>query len=44
MFTTAYDISSLGEVPYYIVRNSWGSDFGHDGYLYIKIGENVCGK
>ncbi|XP_045203881.2 cathepsin O-like [Mercenaria mercenaria] len=36
-----YDLS--GEVPYYIVRNSWGADFGHDGFLYIKIGENVCG-
>ncbi|KAL4230320.1 hypothetical protein ACF0H5_010703 [Mactra antiquata] len=36
-----YDLT--GEVPYYIVRNSWGTDFGHDGYIYIKIGENVCG-
>ncbi|KAL3880400.1 hypothetical protein ACJMK2_032643 [Sinanodonta woodiana] len=36
-----YDTS--GEIPYYIVRNSWGTDFGHDGYLYIKIGNNVCG-
>lgn len=36
-----YDLT--GEVPYYIVRNSWGEDFGHSGYLYIKIGENVCG-
>nr|UDE22418.1 cathepsin O [Mytilus galloprovincialis] len=36
-----YDIS--GDVPYYIVRNSWGTDYGHKGYLYIKIGENLCG-
>jgi hypothetical protein len=33
-----------GDVPYYIVRNSWGYDFGHEGYIYIKIGANVCGK
>ncbi|KAG1681410.1 Cathepsin O [Nymphon striatum] len=37
-----YDLT--GEVPFYIVRNSWGSSFGHDGYLYVKIGANVCGK
>nr|KAG5711673.1 hypothetical protein BaRGS_016855 [Batillaria attramentaria] len=30
-------------VPYYIVRNSWGTGFGMDGYLYIKIGDNLCG-
>lgn len=36
-----YDLT--GEVPFYIVRNSWGNDFGHEGYIYIKIGANVCG-
>lgn len=36
-----YDIS--GDVPYYIVRNSWGKTFGIDGYLHIAIGTNVCG-
>lgn len=34
----------VGDVPFYIVRNSWGTDFGNNGYLYIKYGENVCGK
>ncbi|GAB1601596.1 cathepsin O-like [Argonauta hians] len=32
-----------GEVPYYIVRNSWGPDFGIDGYLHIAVGNNLCG-
>ncbi|KAK3794866.1 hypothetical protein RRG08_001017 [Elysia crispata] len=32
-----------GEVPYYIVRNSWGSNFGDNGYLYLRIGNNLCG-
>ncbi|XP_072040187.1 cathepsin O-like [Amphiura filiformis] len=32
-----------GPVPYYIVRNSWGSKFGLNGYLNIKIGDNLCG-
>ena len=31
-------------VPHYIVRNSWGPEFGDNGYLYIAIGSNLCGK
>ncbi|XP_047003560.1 cathepsin O-like [Schistocerca americana] len=36
-----YDKSSA--VPHYILRNSWGPEFGDKGYLYIAIGENLCG-
>lgn len=32
-----------GDVPYYIVRNSWGKRFGDKGYLKIQIGGNICG-
>lgn len=32
-----------GDVPYYIVRNSWGKRFGNKGYLKIQIGRNLCG-
>lgn len=32
-----YDLSA--DIPHYIVRNSWGTDFGDDGYLYIAIGK-----
>ncbi|XP_054714811.1 LOW QUALITY PROTEIN: cathepsin O-like [Uloborus diversus] len=35
-----YDLKS--DIPYYIVRNSWGTQFGNDGYLYIAIGKNMC--
>ncbi|XP_055931593.1 cathepsin O-like [Argiope bruennichi] len=35
-----YDLT--GEIPYYIVRNSWGIEFGNDGYLNIVIGKNMC--
>ncbi|OWF45726.1 cathepsin O-like [Mizuhopecten yessoensis] len=34
---------TTGDIPYYIVRNSWGPDFGINGYLHVKIGENICG-
>eukprot|EP00591_Stephanopyxis_turris_P002667 CAMPEP_0195520492 /NCGR_PEP_ID=MMETSP0794_2-20130614/17042_1 /TAXON_ID=515487 /ORGANISM="Stephanopyxis turris, Strain CCMP 815" /LENGTH=388 /DNA_ID=CAMNT_0040649865 /DNA_START=101 /DNA_END=1264 /DNA_ORIENTATION=+ len=30
-------------MPYWVVRNSWGSDWGHGGYLYISMDSNVCG-
>jgi len=29
--------------PYWIVRNSWASDWGEDGYIYLTMGENTCG-
>ncbi|XP_006622333.2 cathepsin O-like [Apis dorsata] len=30
-------------VPHYIIKNSWGSNFGDKGYMYIGIGNNLCG-
>lgn len=35
--------SCSDEVPFYIVKNSWGSNFGNSGYLKIAIGRNICG-
>ncbi|KAI3351476.1 hypothetical protein L3Q82_020321, partial [Scortum barcoo] len=37
-----YDTS--GDIPYWIVQNSWGTSWGNEGYVYIKIGGNVCGE
>jgi len=28
---------------YWIVRNSWGTDWGLDGYIWIQRGEDACG-
>jgi cathepsin H len=33
----------IPSVPYYIVRNSWSTSWGMEGYFWIKRGENLCG-
>lgn len=38
-----YGISSLGK-KYYIIKNSWGTEWGMDGYVYFSADiPNMCG-
>jgi len=32
-----------GSTPYWIVRNSWNTDWGIDGYMHLEMGSNACG-
>uniref|UniRef100_A0A8C7YQZ0 Cathepsin O n=1 Tax=Oryzias sinensis TaxID=183150 RepID=A0A8C7YQZ0_9TELE len=41
VLVVGYDTS--GDVPYWIVQNSWGTSWGNEGYVYIKVGGDVCG-
>jgi len=36
-----YNSDSTG--TYWIVRNSWNTDWGNSGYIYLRYGSNVCG-
>lgn len=42
--TVDHAVLVVGYTPtYWIVKNSWGTSWGQDGYIYIQRGKNTCG-
>jgi len=39
----ATGFNTTAPTPYWIVRNSWASTWGEDGYIFLEMAKNTCG-
>jgi len=40
---TGYNPNGGFGTPYWVVRNSWGADWGVNGFIYLPYGVDACG-
>jgi len=43
VLAVGYGTDAASGLPYYLVKNSWGTSFGIKGYFKIIRGKNMCG-
>ena len=43
MAMVGYGTDSTTGAKYWIIRNSWDTTFGIEGYMLVKRGVNMCG-
>lgn len=43
VLTVGYNKGEDVDAPYYIIKNSWGTDWGLDGYFWMAMDKNMCG-
>merc|ERR1711866_11440 len=39
----AVGFNATAPTPYWIVRNSWATTWGQEGYIYLEMAKNTCG-
>merc|ERR1719195_1693953 len=39
----AVGFNATAPTPYWIVRNSWATTWGEQGYIYLEMAKNTCG-
>mmetsp|Transcript_9335 Transcript_9335/g.20298 ORF Transcript_9335/g.20298 Transcript_9335/m.20298 type:complete len:506 (-) Transcript_9335:276-1793(-) len=43
MLVVGWDVDEETKKEHWIVQNSWGNDWGEEGFWYPELGKNVCG-